>query len=365
MDLLVVLVGEAVGGGAVVRGIGEIEPAVLDEFGKQIRLRAIDDPAGVADAVGEDGALAVADVDMGLGAAKVGLEEQRTLLVFDAHVDAAEAVEEIIRPGHLDIDRRGGDGTDRGDAAGVAGGDARAGVGGRVERGIEDDLVGGGVDVVLAAKDFGVVDVGREKREFSRRREAVVGLGGDVFLPAVVVEIAREVAIEEGRRGGGVLEITGGEKRADGGLAVEDGDRDAEVAAAAEGVEDLLVAEIGETVEAALLADGNLLGERRRDARRERVGDAALLAHGERGTALEIDGAAEGIGPLVGRVTLNQFDLIEHRAGDIIDEDRAAEAALTGHEAAVHGDGVEPRRHASDGEAGEVAAGVEFAVNAG
>ena len=126
-----------------------------------------------------------------------------------------------------------------------------------------------------------------------------------------------------------------------------------------------MVAEIGETVEAALLADGNLLGERRRDTRRERVGDAALLAHGERGTALEIDGAAEGVGPLVGCVSLDELHLVEHRAGDIIDEDRAAEAALTGHEAAVHRDRIESRGHAAHVETGEIPAGVEFAVNAG
>ena len=64
-------------------------------------------------------------------------------------------------------------------------------------------------------------------------------------------------------------------------------------------------------------------------------------------------------------MALDELHLVEHRAGDVVDENRAAEAALTGHEAAVHGDGVEPRRHASDGEAGEVAAGVEFAVDAG
>ena len=186
--------------------------------------------------------------------------------MFEADVDAAEAVEEIVRARHRDIDEGVRDGAHGGDAIGIAGRDAGAGVGGGVQGGVEDDLVGGGVDVVLAAEDFGVVDVGREEGEFGRRREAVVGLGGDVFLAAVVVEIAREVAPEEGGGGFGVLEIAGREERTDGGLAVEDRDGDAEVAVAAEGVEDLLVAEVGEAVEAALLAEGNLLGERRGDA---------------------------------------------------------------------------------------------------
>ena len=83
MDLFVVLVGEAGRDGAVVRGVGEIEPAVGQKARKEIRLRAVEDPAGAGDAVGEDGALAVADVDVGLGAAEVGLEEQRALLVLD------------------------------------------------------------------------------------------------------------------------------------------------------------------------------------------------------------------------------------------------------------------------------------------
>ena len=365
VDLLVVLVGEAVGGRAVVGGVGEIGAAVGQEAGKQIRLRAIEDPAGAGEAVGEHGALAVADVDVRLGAAEVRLDLQRAFLVLEADIDAAEPVEEIVWSRHRDIDHGGGDGAHGGDAVRVAGRDAGASVGGGVKRGIEDDLIGGGADVVLAAVDLGVVDVGGEERDLGRGREAVVGLGGDVFLPAMVVEIAREVAEEEGGRGGGVLEIAGGEKRPDGGLAVEERDGDAEVAGAAERVEDLLVAEVGEAVEAALLADGNLLRERRRKSAGERVGDAALLAHRERRTALEIDRAAEGIGALVGRMTLDELHLVEHRAGDVVHEDRATEATLAGHEAAIHRDLVKAGGHAADREAAQVAACVELAIDAG
>jgi hypothetical protein len=63
-------------------------------------------------------------------------------------------------------------------------------------------------------------------------------------------------------------------------------------------------------------------------------------------------------------VAFDEFDLVEHRTRDVIDEDRAARSALAGEQGSVHGDGVQSRRHAADREAGQVAAGVEFAVDA-
>ena len=161
------------------------------------------------------------------------------------------------------------------------------------------------------------------------------------------------------------MEISGGEKRTDGGLAVKESDRNAEVAAAAEGIEDFLVAEVGETMEATLLAEGNLLGERRGDAGRKRVGHATLLAHREGRAALEIDRAAKGVSAFVRSMTLDKLYLVEHRPGDIVYEDRAAEAALASHQPAVHRHRVEAPRHAADSKTREVAAGIELAVDAG
>ena len=366
MELRVILVGKGIGGdGAVVRGVGEIGAAVLDEFGKQIRLRTIENPAGAGEAVGEHAALAVANVDVRLGVAGVVFELEGTPVVLGADIAAAETIEEVIRACHRDVDRRGGDGAHGGDAVGVAGLDAGSGVGGRADGGIEDDLTGEGADVVLAAENFRVIDVAREERELRRGAEAVVDLGRDVFLAAVIIDVAGAVIPEVIGLRSGVLEIALRGEPAECGLGVEEADVDAEVAAAAKRVEHFLVAEVGEGVDALLLAEGNLLGERRRDAGGERVGDAAFFAHGERRAALEIDGAAEGIGALVGRVALDELDLIEHRAGDVVHENRAAGAALAGEHGAIHRDGIEAGGHAADGEAGEISAGVEFAVDAG
>ena len=74
----------------------------------------------------------------------------------------------------------------------------------------------------------------------------------------------------------------------------------------------------------------SLLGERRGVAHTGAVGETSALAHGERGTALEIDGATDGAGLFVGCVALGEFHLVEHGAREVVHVRGAVEGALAG-----------------------------------
>ena len=148
-------------------------------------------------------------------------------------------------------------------------------------------------------------------------------------------------------------------------FAVERVYHDTEIALATGDIEDLGVADVEQRVAAVRFAEGNLGGKRRGPAHGEIVGDAAFFAHRERRAALEVDGAAEGVGALVGRVALDQFEALEHRAGEIVDAALARHRALRGEHRAVEGDVVERGAHAADGEAIDAVFEVERGRHAG
>ena len=132
------------------------------------------------------------------------------------------------------------------------------------------------------------------EREFRHRRKAELGLQRRAHLlpvvrivprrevPDVGVVVVQRVAVIEGRG-----------RAADGVFAVKQIQRDAEVAAAAEHVEHLLVRERREWVRAVFFADRRLLEKRRRIPRDEIVGRAALFPQVERRARLEVERAAK------------------------------------------------------------------------
>ena len=298
------------------------------------------------------GLAAVAGVDVRLAVARAVFEGERAEDVLGADVEMAQAIPRGDHTGG-ELDGGGGHAAHLGEAVGVAGRDAGGGgVGGG-----GDDLVGEGAQLQRAAVgDVGVV-VNRVELELRRGREAVFSFQVQTPLLAVGVEILGAVVPQEGGLLRGVLEIARGEKICDDVFAVEDIQGDAEITGPAEDIEDLLVREVEHGVGAVGLAQGNLLGERRGGASAEAVGGAAFFLQTERGAALEIDRAAEGVGPFVGRVAFHELELVEHRAAEIIEHGVARHAALTGEQSAIEGDGVEAGTHAADGEAG-VGAGV-------
>src|SRR5688572_8547374 len=103
-------------------------------------------------------------------------------------------------------------------------------------------------------------------------------------------------------------------------------------------------------------------GKRRADGRT--VVDAALFLYTERRAAFEIDRAAERVGAFVRRVAFRQLELLEHRAGEIVDPRRARHAALAREERAIDGDRVLAGSHAANGEAIDQPGGTELAGDA-
>ena len=148
-------------------------------------------------------------------------------------------------------------------------------------------------------------------------------------------------------------------------FAVERVHGDAEVAAAAGDIEDLGVADVEQRVAAVRLAQRDLIGERRCPAHGEVIVDAALVAHREGRTALEVNGAAERVRAFVGQVALDEFEALEHRAGEIVDTALSRHRALGGEHPAVERDVVQRRAHATDGETVDAVFEIECGADAG
>jgi hypothetical protein len=107
------------------------------------------------------------------------------------------------------------------------------------------------------------------------------------------------------------------------------------------------VRDVDHRVHAVLFALRHLLGERRGHAGADAVRRTAAFAEIERRAAAQVDGAAERVGALVGRVALDEFEALEHRAAEIVQHGVASHAALAGELTAVERDAVEARAHAA------------------
>ena len=262
--------------------------------------------------------------------------------------------------GHLRLQRdgRGGDRAHLRDAVGVARDDA----GGRSRNGAL--VAGERPEVVAEAEAFEGVVEDVVERELGALGEAVVELQVETRLLAVVIIVLGTEVPEVGGRRGGVLEVARGAEEADRLLAVEQVERHPEVPLAAQHAEDLLPRDVQQRVGAVLLAQGDLLGARRGDARREIISDAPLLLHPEGRAALEVHRPAERAGLLVGRVPLGHFQRLEHRAGHRVDARLPRVAALAAQQGAVDGDGVTARSHPADGEPDDVALVAQVAGHA-
>ena len=218
----------------------------------------------------------------------------------------------------------------------------------------------------LVAVQVGLVGeiVDRVERELRRRRKLEIELHADTGVVARVVDILRAVVPDKRGLVGRVLKIARGAEKAVGILAVEEIHRDTEIPLPAEHVEDFLIREIQQRIDPVRLAERHVLGERRREPGGEIVGHAALLLHTERGAALEVDRAAEGVGAFVRRVALHDLEALEHSRREVLHIEPPGHRAGKRDQAAVDGDAVEVVRHAADRDAGDVALVVEFAGGA-
>ena len=118
-----------------------------------------------------------------------------------------------------------------------------------------------GAEAVAQAEALKGIVVDRVERDLGRAGEAVVELGVDARLLAVVVIVLGRVIPEVRGLVGGRLEVPRGAEIADGLLAVEQVDRDAEVALLAEHAEDLLPGGVEERMGAVALAHGIQIGK--------------------------------------------------------------------------------------------------------
>ena len=267
-------------------------------------------------------------------------------------IDAAHAHVVVERPVHLHIDvvrvgARGGGAGDRaqlGDGVGKrAGDDARGGAWHRrvaVAR-------GGGRDAHAPAVPLEIIVLGDGEGKLRRGRPLVVGLERDALLLAVI-DVVPRLVVEDGR--GAVEQARAIEDRleaADGVFRVENIHRSAEVVAAAEDIEDLLVRDVEDRMRAVLGAPRRLLKKRRRHAHAEIVVGAAVFAHREGRARLEVDRAAERVRALVRRLALDELETLEHRAGDRLELEGPA-VAERGERAAVHGDVAHGGAHAAN-----------------
>ena len=376
---------QAVDGGAPVVGVGEIEAAVLDEARVKIALGAVENPAHAGLTVGADdvvegacgGAGDVvaatvgtdqrdvaeaiderafgAEVAVARAAEKTGpidFQATKGVLTGQVHVtEALVAVDEIGR----DVDQGGsrgagggiggrGNGADGRDAIGPARDDtARGGVG---NGGLRS---GEGAHLVLAAHGLGGIVVDEVELEDRVTTQAIVPLGVNRTLLAVVVVVLSAVIPQVGRLGVGLLVVAVGAEEAEGVFRVESVDRDGEVFDfAAENGELLHVGAIEEGVVAAGFAQRYLLGEPRGGAGGQTVAHAALFLHGERRTSLEIHAATKGVDGLVRRLALDEFERLKHGAGEGGHAGVAVLGAEGRHAAAVDGDGAHAGAHAAD-----------------
>ena len=299
-------------------------PAVGDRAARHLRR-------GIEEAHIEHTAVRLATVGRGPRDARSVFEVEILERVLAGEIGAAGADVVVERAAGLQIDDVGGDrhrirrdgvGADDGDLVGEgAGDDARGGsVGhGGVASGLGDQAHGAAVALeVLVLRDI--------EGELRGVGPLVVGLEVNGLLLAVVVVVPRLV-IPDGR---GAVEQVGavedGLESAHRVFRIEHVERGAEVALATQDTEDLLVREVQDRVRAMLRTHRRLLQERRSPAHGKIVGGAAVLLHRERRARLEVDRAPERVGAFVGRLALDEFDCLEHRAGDRLQFERAREA---------------------------------------
>ena len=146
---------------------------------------------------------------------------------------------------------------------------------------------GEGPRLILAAHGLGRVVVDQVEFDEGIAAEAVVPLGAQAALPAVVEIVGRAVVPDEGgtvaeQAVGGLLIVALGAVEAEGVFAVEGVDGDGEIFALfAEDREFLRVGRVEQSVVAAGFPERHLLGKPRRHAGSKVVVEAALFPHVE------------------------------------------------------------------------------------
>ena len=362
VDVPVVVAGGERHGRAVTRDIEEAGAGSLGEDGVRA-VGGVDDPADVGRAHHEVAAGLVGEVVVRPAVAGVVVESQAVERVFGGTADEAGAVDEAAQEGvELEVGAR--DGAHLGAGVGVAR-DDRAGAGERAIGEGGDRLVGEGARGVEAVRLLEGVVVDRVQREPGAVREAVLHLGVEALLRAVVVLVLGAEVPEEDRPGGAVLVVELPRGRAVRVLAVEEIQRHAQVALAAGHTEHFLVGDVSERVNRVVAAGLDVVEERGRPARAEAVREPAPLLHPERRAGLQVDRAAQRVRSLVWGVALDHLELLEHRAREAVGLELPVEAADVGHQVPVNVDAVERRSGAADEDARDVALVVELRGHAG
>ena len=258
-----------------------------------------------------------------------------------------------------DIDRRSGHRTHLRDAVREtrdhAGGGAR-------HRGLRSRKR---AEQIPQAKPFERVVVDQVERDLGIGGQPVIELRVHTRLLAVVVVVLRAIVPDVGGRGRRVLEIARRAEESNGLLAVENIQRHAEITLVAQHIEDFLIADIEQRVGPMLLAQRNLLGVGRSDARGKIIGDTPFFLHAQGGAALEIDRAAQRAGLLVGCMALGNLERFKHRTRHGVHARSAGHAALRAHQRAIDRDSVHRRRHAAHRETDDIALVTEIAGDTG
>ena len=351
-------VGKVQAVGPVAGGVRDVGSAVLDEARVEIRLGAIERPTHTGHPVDEHATIAATAVDVVGTEHYIVVEFEMTERVVTAEIHMALAMEVI---GHLrgDIDRRCGHRTHLGDPVREArdhpGGGAR-------HRGLRSRKR---AEQIPQAKPFEGVVVDQVERKLGVHGEPVVELRVHTRLLAVVVIVLRAIVPDIGGRRRGVLKIARRAEEPDGLLAEENIQRHTEITLVAQHIEDFLIADIEQRMGPMLLAQRNLLGVWRSDARGKIIGDAPFFLHAQGGAALEIDRAAQRAGLLVGCMALGNLERFKHRTRHGVHARGAGHAALRAHQRAVDRDGVHRRRHAAHREPDDIALVAEIAGDTG
>ena len=272
--------GESVGNGPIVGRIRHVGAGGLNQPRISVRLRRVDDPADITDAMGQRRRPAPG-VHSGLlvvpAEAEIIVDQERPVVVFTAEIDQVRFDNITVRSVREDVDLRAGNGPHLRDLVREAGHNPRG-------RGIRDrvGVAGVGAGVEGATKPLDVVVHGQVERKLRVEREAVVRLHVHAPLLAVVEILPRLIAPQVGGGRHRVLILVRHPISTHGVLTVEKVHRHAEIALATQNAEHLLVTEREEGMRAVLLSQRDLLRERRGDAHRRAVRDPALLPQVER-----------------------------------------------------------------------------------
>ena len=179
------------------------------------------------------------------------------------------------------------------------------------------------------------------EKDAEGRVEAIVDLQGRALVQPVVVDVGRAVVPHVRGAGGAERVVLRELIRGHGVLAVEHAERHPEVAVAAEGVEDLLVAERGHGVQGVIPRRGIVVVEEGRPLRAEAVDHPALFLQAEGRAGLHVDIAAQGIGVHVGRRRLGDFDRVEEGARNAVGAKIPVHPAGARHLVAIDRHGIE------------------------